>query len=86
MIFAYKHYEKMVGTKFPVLDEIRQLETESDFPVTLSIGIGVGGESLLQTDQFRDRRFWTSRWEGAVIRQLLKARGRLNIMAEKPRL
>lgn len=52
MIFAYKHYEKMVETKFPVLDEIRQLETESDFPVTLSIGIGVGGESLLQTDQF----------------------------------
>lgn len=52
MIFEYKHYEKMAEAKFPILDEIRELETESDFPVTLSIGIGVGGKTPNETDQY----------------------------------
>lgn len=52
MVFEYKYYEKMVESKFPILDEIRELETESDFPVTLSIGIGVGGKDPLETDQY----------------------------------
>ena len=52
MVFEYKHYEKLVETKFPILDEIRELETESDFPVTLSIGIGVAGKNPMETEQY----------------------------------
>lgn len=52
MVFEYKHYEKMVETKFPILDEIRAIETEADFPVTLSIGIGIAGKNPLETDQY----------------------------------
>ena len=52
MVFEYKYYEKLVETKFPILDEIRELETESDFPVTLSIGIGVAGKNPMETEQY----------------------------------
>lgn len=52
MIFEYKHYEKQANLKFPVLDEIRELETESDFPVTLSIGVGFGGKSPAETEEY----------------------------------
>jgi c-di-AMP phosphodiesterase-like protein len=41
--------ETLVETKFTILDEIREVETETDFPVTLSIGIGVGGKTPAKT-------------------------------------
>jgi len=41
--------EKLVEAKFPILDEIREIETEADFPVTLSIGIGIGGKTPAKT-------------------------------------
>lgn len=44
--------EKLVENKFAILDEIRGIETEGDFPVTISIGIGVGGKTLNATDQY----------------------------------
>lgn len=52
MIFEYKHYEKLVETKFSILDEIRTIETQSDFPVTLSIGIGIAGKNPAETEQY----------------------------------
>lgn len=44
------HCDKLIENKFPILDDIRKIETESDFPVTVSIGIGRGGKTLAQTD------------------------------------
>ena len=41
--------EKLVETKFSILDEIREIETEAEFPVTLSIGIGIGGKTPAKT-------------------------------------
>lgn len=52
LTFERIHYEKLIETKFPILDDIRKIETEADFPVTLSIGIGVGGKSPAETDQY----------------------------------
>lgn len=51
-VFEHKYYEKQSELKFPILDEIRELETESDFPVTLSIGVGIGGKNPAETEQY----------------------------------
>lgn len=52
MVFENSYLEKVVENKFSILDDIREVETEADFPVTLSIGIGAGGKNPSQTEQF----------------------------------
>lgn len=44
--------DKIIENKFAILDDIRAIETEGEFPVTISIGIGAGGKTLAQTDQY----------------------------------
>ena len=44
--------DKLIENKFAILDDIREIETEGDFPVTLSIGIGINGKSFAHTDQY----------------------------------
>ena len=51
-VFENKYLEKLETKKFTLLDEVREIETDSDFPATLSIGIGVGGKNLSQQDEF----------------------------------
>ena len=43
--------DKLVRNKFSILDEIRGMETGIGFPLSLSIGIGVGGKTPAKTDQ-----------------------------------
>ncbi len=52
IVFENKHLEKLETKKFMILDEIRELETDSDFPATLSIGLGVGGKTPAQQAEF----------------------------------
>ncbi|MBR6528405.1 MAG: DHH family phosphoesterase [Firmicutes bacterium] len=52
--FAQVQVEKIIASKFDVLDEVRQIETGTDFPVSLSIGIGVGGKTPIQTEEYAD--------------------------------
>lgn len=52
LVFAYKYYETLTENKFSVLDDIRGIETEADFPVTLSIGVGVFGKTLEENDRY----------------------------------
>lgn len=52
VILTHKNYKTLVDKKFSILDEIRKFETETDFPVTLSIGIGVGGKTLLESEGY----------------------------------
>ncbi len=52
MYFEYVQAEKLIESKFAILDDVRQIETEADFPVSLSIGIGIGGKSLIATDEY----------------------------------
>ncbi|MBR6798886.1 MAG: DHH family phosphoesterase, partial [Firmicutes bacterium] len=42
----------LVANKFEILDEIRQIETEIDFPATLSIGIGIGGKTTRECEDY----------------------------------
>lgn len=50
--FEFRHLEKLETTKFAILDEIREIETDADFPASLSIGLGVNGKSPQQLDDF----------------------------------
>lgn len=52
IIFEQKHFEKLEANKFSILDEVREIETDADFPVSLSIGIGVGGKTPQQGDEY----------------------------------
>ncbi|MBQ6495843.1 MAG: DHH family phosphoesterase [Firmicutes bacterium] len=52
VVLTHKNLEKLIETKFPVLDTARKIETQTDFPVTLSIGIGVGGKTLAEMDDY----------------------------------
>ncbi len=36
--------------KFPILDKIRDIESDTDFPITLSIGVGINGENPEEND------------------------------------
>lgn len=50
MVVEERHLEKIIEGRFSILDEIRKLETASNFPVTLSIGVGRGEDTLAQSE------------------------------------
>ncbi len=52
--FAQGNLEREKFLKFEILDEVRALQTDADFPASLSIGIGVGGRTMNQTETFAD--------------------------------
>lgn len=52
VVLTQKNYKTLVEKKFCILDEIREIEAEADFPVTLSIGIGIGGKTLLESERY----------------------------------
>ena len=52
LVITNKNYEALVEDKFSILDKARNIETNADFPVTLSIGLGIGGKSLVELDDF----------------------------------
>ena len=51
-IFEEQYLADFKAEKFSLLDEVRSIETPGRIPVTLSIGIGVDGESLAELYQF----------------------------------
>lgn len=52
VVLTHKNYKNIVANKFDILDEIRQIETETDFPATLSIGIGIGGKTIKESEDY----------------------------------
>jgi len=52
LTFEYQHLEKIKENKFELLDEVRDLETNADFPASLSIGVGVDGKTPAETAEF----------------------------------
>lgn len=50
----YGKLTKSLQAKFPILDMARKIKTESDFPVSLSLGIGIGGKDLEETEAFAE--------------------------------
>ncbi len=75
MYFQNSYLESMIEDKFSILDEIRQIETEADFPMSLSLGIGMGGKSLLNTEEFSRAAMDLARGRGgdqAVVKRFGK--------------
>lgn len=52
--FEQQYLDRLVANKFDLLDDVRQLESGADFPASLSMGIGVGGKTLTQTEEYAD--------------------------------
>ena len=52
--FEQQYLDKIIASKFDLLDVVRNLETGTDFPASLSIGVGVGGKTMAQTDEYAD--------------------------------
>lgn len=75
MYCQYSHLENIIENKFGILDEIRQIETEADFPMSLSIGVGVGGKNLIITEEYSRAAMDLARGRGgdqAVIKRVSK--------------
>ena len=41
MLCTQKYLDKQIEAKFPILDDIHEIETEADFPTSLSIGVAM---------------------------------------------
>lgn len=52
VMLTHKNYKSIVANKFDILDEIRDIENDAEFPVTLSIGIGIGGKTFSESEDY----------------------------------
>lgn len=52
MIFDFRTLENIEANKFPILDDIRAIETGGDIPASLSIGVGAAGKTPGQTEEY----------------------------------
>lgn len=52
VVFHYKYLDMLESKKFDILDDIREINQGNKMPITLSVGIGVYGDSLSQTWEF----------------------------------
>ena len=51
-VFDHKYLQEFITEKFSVLDSIRSINVGNKIPATMSIGIGVDGETMAQSDVF----------------------------------
>ena len=73
--FEYRHVDEIIRSKFSILDEVRNIETQADFPMSLSIGVGIGGESIIETRDYADGALDLALGRGgdqAVVRRVNK--------------
>ncbi|MDD5923096.1 MAG: DHH family phosphoesterase, partial [Eubacteriales bacterium] len=52
--FEKRYADEIIRSKFSILDEVRKIESGADFPMSLSIGIGIDGKSIQETREFAD--------------------------------
>ncbi len=52
VVLTNKDVKQLAEGKFEILDRARSVQTDADFPVTLSIGVGVGGKTLAEMDDY----------------------------------
>ena len=52
IVLRYKDVKQLAEGKFEILDRARSVKTDADFPVTLSIGVGIGGKTMAETDDY----------------------------------
>ena len=54
MYFQHHYLSGMIEHKFSILDKAREIETQTDFPISLSIGVGINGATLGETRNYAD--------------------------------
>lgn len=52
IVLRYKDVKQLAEGKFEILDRARSVKTDADFPVSLSIGVGIGGKTMAETDNY----------------------------------
>lgn len=52
VIFEHRYLEKLTEAKFSILEEVKGIKVGNDVEVTLSIGVGSGGKSYLESVEF----------------------------------
>lgn len=52
ILVEQSYMREIIDSKFSILDKVRSVETKVDFPVSLSVGIGIGGKGFAETDGF----------------------------------
>lgn len=52
IMFEYRFLENFIKNKFDILSKIRNIETSNSIPASISIGIGLGGDTLAENDYF----------------------------------
>ena len=57
LVFSYEKCMAQIENKFQILDQIREIKTQADFPITLSIGIGLSGNTLDENSEFAQQAF-----------------------------
>ena len=88
MYFQHHYLSGMIEQRFSILDQVRDMETETDFPLSLSIGVGINGPTLGETRNYADAAIDLALGRGgdqAVIRDGTKIRyfGGQNATVEK---
>ena len=51
-LFEHKDLERFVREKFELLDRVREINIGNKTPATISIGIGTGGETIANNDEY----------------------------------
>ncbi len=52
--FLIRAIKMLIKDKFSILDEAKEIDTEADFPVTLSIGVGIGGKTIAECEKYAE--------------------------------
>lgn len=64
MFMDERNLQNSEANKFPVLDDVRTLDTGTDIPASLSIGIGANGKTIAQTEEFAEAAMDLSQGRG----------------------
>ncbi len=51
-VIEHQYFEELKENNFAILDKVRNMDSEEDFPVTISIGVGTGGETPEEDDKY----------------------------------
>ena len=53
-VFEERYLERLKETKFPLIDIMHDIETELDFPTTVSIGVGSGATNIAELQNYAE--------------------------------
>ena len=54
IFFEARHVNALIKSKFSVLDDIRAIDAPNDFPMSLSIGVGISSNGVVESREFAD--------------------------------